>query len=252
VDIVGRGFIARHASEYFRSCHPEATLIGAGVSSVVVTDAESFSREAELVYEVLRRCRADGRTAILLSTASAGMYGAPDSPGTEDGPVFPLTPYGRHKLGLESVCATSGARWLVLRLAHIVGPGQQPHQLLPSLTRQLVSGQITIYRDASRDLLGVRDMLAMLDALLTRGVHDEIVNLATGRPEPVEHIVDELERRLATSAVRTYVDMPTKHAIVSTAKARSLIPDFERFGFGTDYLGTLLDQHTAELASSVQ
>jgi len=252
MDIVGRGFIATHTLDYFGPRYPEITLIAAGVSSVLVTDAEAFGREAELVYDVLRRCRAEGRTAILLSTASAGMYGAPDSPGTEDGPVFPLTPYGRHKLALESVCATSGAHWLVLRLAHVVGSGQQPHQLLPALTRQLASGRITIHRGASRDLLGVTDMLGMLDDLLAGGVHNEVINIATGRPEPVERIVDELEKRLGTNAERELVEMPAKHAVVSTGKLRSLLPDFDRFRFGAEYLSALLDRHTAELAAAAR
>lgn len=249
MDIVGRGFIAKHSLEYFGARHPETTLIAAGVSGVHVTDAEAFGREAELVYGVLHRCRAEGRTAVLLSTASAGMYGAADSSGTEDGPVFPLTPYGRHKLALESVCATSGARWLVLRLAHIVGCGQQQHQLLPSLTHQLLAGRITVHRGASRDLLGVGDMLALFDALLTGRVHNQVVNIATGRPEPVTHIIDELERRLGTNAKRDFVDMPAKHAIVSTAKLRSLVPGLDRFGFGSRYLSALLDQHSVELTS---
>lgn len=252
MDIVGRGFIARHTLDYFGGRYPEVTLIAAGVSGVQITDAAAFGREADLVYGVLRRCRAEGRTAILLSTASAGMYGAPDSPGTEDGAVFPVTPYGRHKLSLESVCARSGARWLVLRLAHIVGAGQQPHQLLPSLTRQLMSGRIDVYRGASRDLLGVRDMLGLVDALLADGVHNEVVNIATGRPEPVERIVDELELRLGTHAERHLVEMPARHAVVSTAKLRSLVPEFERFDFGSGYLGALLDQQTDELIAAAR
>lgn len=249
MEVVGRGFIAGHTVEHFGQHHPDTTLIAAGVSSVRITDAEAFTREAELVYRVLRRCRDEGRTVIFLSTASAGMYGAPDCPGSEDGPVYPLTPYGRHKLALEQVCAASGARWLVLRLAHIVGSGQQTHQLLPSLTRQLLSGRIQVHEGASRDLLGVHDMLAMLDLLLGRGVHDEIVNIATGRSEPVERIVDELELRLGTHAERELVELPTKHASVDIAKLRSLLPDFDTFEFGPRYLPALLDAHTDELVA---
>jgi NDP-hexose 4-ketoreductase len=250
MEVVGRGFIAGHTRRHFADRYPFSTLIAAGVSSVLITDVSEFDREAALVYDVLRRCKAEGRTAIFLSTASAGMYGAADSPGDEGGPVFPLTPYGRHKLALESVCATSGARWLVLRLAHVVGTGQQPHQLLPSLTRQLLAGAVTLHSGASRDLLDIRDMLRLLDTLLARGVANEVVNLASGKPETIERIVDGLEERLGVRAQRRLVEMPAKRAVVSVEKVRRLVPFFDELGFGPGYLPALLDRHIDELASN--
>lgn len=248
--VVGRGFIAGHARRYFAGRHPSATLIGAGVSSVLINDVSEFEREAALVYDVLRQCRSEGRTVIFLSTASAGMYGAAGSPGTENGPVFPVTAYGRHKLALESVCASSGAQWLVLRLAHVVGAGQQPHQLLPSLTRQLLAGSVTVHAGASRDLLDVQDMLRMLDTLLSRGVTNDVVNLASGRPEPIERIIDGLEERLDVQANRELIETPAKRAVVSVEKVRNLVPCFDELGFGPGYLPALLDRHIDELASN--
>lgn len=250
MDVVGSGFIARHAKSYFGERHPSTTLIAAGVSSVLITDVSAFEREATLVYDVIRACRATGRTVIFLSTASAGMYGAGDSPGTEDGAVFPLTPYGRHKLALERVCSISGVRWLVLRLTHIVGAGQQPHQLLPSLTRQLFGGSITVHAGASRDLLDVQDMLSILDALLTTDVHNEVINIASGRSEDIERIVDGLEERLGVRAARKRVEMPARQATVSIEKAHSLVPNLDAFGFGPGYLPALLDRHIDELADN--
>ncbi len=248
MEIIGRGFIAGHTRRYFGERYPDATLIAAGVSSVLITDESAFEREASLVYDTIRRCKAEGRTVIFLSTASPGMYGADESPGTEDGLVFPLTPYGRHKLCLERVCAASGAHWLVLRLAHLVGSGQQQHQLLPALTRQLLAGAITVHAGVSRDLLDVNDMLQMLDTLLAREVRDEVVNVASGHPETIEAIVDGLEERLGTKAARKLVEMPTKRANIDVSKIRGLMPSFDELGFGPGYLPALLDRHITELA----
>ncbi|OLR93792.1 NAD-dependent epimerase/dehydratase family protein [Actinokineospora bangkokensis] len=252
MEIIGKGFIAGHSRRHFGDRYPDTTLIAAGVSSVLITDVSAFEREATLVYDTLRRCRAEGRTVIFLSTASSGMYGAPDSPGTETGPVFPLTPYGRHKLCLENVCATSGARFLVLRLAHIVGGGQQQHQLLPSLIRQLLTGSITVHAGVTRDLLGVHDMMRMLDTLRARDVHGEVVNLASGRPDTIETVVDRLEQRLGTRAERKLVDMPTKRTTVDVSKLRWLVPEYDDLGFGPGYLDTLLDRHFDELADDAR
>jgi dTDP-4-dehydrorhamnose reductase len=250
MEIIGNGFIAGHARAYFGASHPHATLIAAGVSSVYLTDAPAFEREANLVYDVIRRCKAEGRTAVFLSTAAAGMYGAPDSPGTEEGPVFPETHYGRHKLALEAVFAASSVRWLGLRLTHIVGEMQVAHQLLPSLTRQLLSGKVTVYSGASRDLLDIEHLMRAVDLLLTRDVRDEIVNIASGQPEDIELIVNDLEQRLGTQAERTVVHgKPAKRSIASIAKLRKLAPEIDDFGFGPGYLAALLDRYVDDLAA---
>lgn len=252
MEIIGTGFIARHTRRYFGDRHPDVTLIAAGVSTVLVNDVSAFQRESTLVYDVIDRCRATGRTVIFLSTASTGMYGADQSIGSEGGAVFPLTPYGRHKLCLEHVCALSGARWLVLRLSHIVGPGQSPHQLLPSLTRQLLSGEVTLHSGVSRDLLDVGDMMRMIDSLLTNGVRDEVVNMASGRSEAIEDIVDGLEERLGTRAGRKLVDMPAKRGEVRIEKLRELVTGFDDLGIGPGYLKTLLDRNIDELAENAR
>jgi nucleoside-diphosphate-sugar epimerase len=252
MEIIGTGFIARHTRRYFGDRHPDVTLIAAGVSTVLVNDVSAFQRESTLVYDVIRRCRAAGRTVIFLSTASTGMYGADQSVGSEGGAVFPLTPYGRHKLCLEHVCALSGARWLVLRLSHIVGRGQSPHQLLPSLTRQLLAGSVTLHSGVSRDLLDVDDMMRMTDSLLTGGVRDEVVNVASGRSETIEDIVDGLEERLGTRAERKLVDMPAKRGEVRIDKLRGLVTGFDDFGIGPGYLESLLDRNIDELADNAR
>jgi nucleoside-diphosphate-sugar epimerase len=252
MEIIGNGFIAHHTRQHFGDRYPDVTLIAAGVSTVLVDDVSAFQRESTLVYDVIDRCRAAGRTVIFLSTASTGMYGADQSVGSEGGAVFPLTPYGRHKLCLEHVCALSGARWLVLRLSHIVGPGQASHQLLPSLTRQVLSGSVTLHSGVSRDLLDVGDMMRMIDSLLGQGIRDEVVNVASGRSEAIEDIVDGLEERLGTRAERKLVDMPAKRGDVRIEKLRSLVTGFDDFGIGPGYLKLLLDRNIDELAASAR
>jgi nucleoside-diphosphate-sugar epimerase len=71
--------------------------------------------------------------------------------------VEPRSAYGQHKLAVEGLIASSGARWLVLRLAHVVGIGQRPHQLLPAFVEQVRSGTVRLHRNAHRDLVDVRD-----------------------------------------------------------------------------------------------
>ncbi|HEY3610777.1 MAG TPA: NAD-dependent epimerase/dehydratase family protein [Pseudonocardiaceae bacterium] len=244
MDVVGRGFLAHYLMAAFPQRYPDVTVIAAGVTKTLAASVADFDREAELVYEVARRCRWQGRRLVFFSTSSDGMYGAPDSPGHEDGPVFPTTPYGRHKLAIEAVLARCGARWLALRLSHVVGSGQQPHQLVPALASQIRTGVVSVHRNVYRDLIDVRHVVAAVDRLLAHEVTDQIVNVATGYPERVERVVTEVERRLGITARREIVDKPgAVRTVISTARLRTVMPEWDELGFGPNYLPMLLDRY---------
>ncbi|ASO20656.1 NAD-dependent epimerase/dehydratase family protein [Actinoalloteichus hoggarensis] len=245
MEIVGDGFLARHLRAAFGARHPGVIAIAAGVSSTGRTPLESLDREAELVYDVIRRGRDTGGKVVIFSTSSHALYGAADSPGTEDGPVFPVSAYGRHKLGLEAVVSREDVDWLVVRSTHLVGSGQPAHQLLPSLVAQVRSGTATVYRGHHRDLLDVRHLVLALDGLLTAGVNRRIVNVASGTPIPIERIVAEIETRLGVTATKRFVDGPGMRTQVSTELLRSLVPGWGDLDFGESYLRELVERYVA-------
>lgn len=251
MEIVGRGFLAHHLAT-IADRHPHVTAIAAGTSTTVTESTEDFDREATLVYGVTRRCLAEGRTVVFFSTASAAMYGAPDSPGTETGPVFPTSVYGRHKLALENVISAAGVDRLIVRLSHVVGDRQRGHQLLPLLVSQVLAGRVTLHRHSFRDLLDVRHLVVALDHLLTDRVQGQVVNVASGIPQPVDRVLAGVQRRLGTSAQVTVVERPPTRAVVSTARLRTLVPAVADFGFGPDYLDALLDRYVEPLAISAR
>ncbi len=252
MDVVGRGFLAHYLVEAFEDRYPDVTVVAAGVTKTLAASVADFDREANLVYDVARRCRWQGRTIVFFSTSSDGMYGALDSPGHEDGPVFPTTPYGRHKLGIEAVLARSGARWLTVRLSHVVGSGQQPHQLVPALVTQIGTGVVTVHQNVYRDLIDVRHVVAALDRLLANEIGNQIVNVASGYPERVERVVTEIERRLGSTARREMIEKPNAvRTVISTARLRAVFPDWDDFGFGPHYLPTLLDRYVGPVRAAV-
>ncbi|WP_030668676.1 NAD(P)-dependent oxidoreductase [Streptomyces rimosus] len=230
--IVGSGFLARSLGP-LADRHPDTVVLAAGVSWASGTSAADFRRESDLLREWSDRCAATGRRLLFFSTASTGMYGRVAGRAAEDMAVEPCTPYGRHKLAMERQLADSGADFLVLRLAHLVGRGQPPHQLLPVLARQVREGAVQIHRGASRDLIAVDDALTVIDRLLALRLRGETVNVASGSAVPVERIVDWLEHRLGTRARREYRSAGARHC-VSTAKLLRLVPEAAGLGFGTD------------------
>lgn len=244
MQIIGNGFIAAHLQP-FETAHPAVVALAAGVSSTSTMSDAEFDREARLLDDVLRQCRAARQKVVFFSTAAAAIYGAPGCPGLEDVPCLPQSPYGRHKLSLERRVAESGVDYLILRLGHVVGRGQPPHQLLPALVNQIRSGHVRVYRGARRDLIDVEDVVAALDGLLRRGVRGEVVNVASGVAVPVEDIVDHIERRLGVSALREYVDsgQASSASHVSTAKLRRLVPTVAGRLATTDYYQAVVDRY---------
>lgn len=250
MEIMGRGFIARNLRPIVGS-HDDVVVFAAGVPTTSATLDDQFRREAIMLYDVVRRCRVDGRKLVFFSTCSAAMYGVPDCLRREDAPVFPLSAYGRHNLALEGVLAASGADYLIIRLTHLVGPYQRPHQLFPHLVRSVLAGSLTMHRGARRDLLDVVDMVKILDALLLKGVSREVVNVASGVPVPIEDIVDHIETRLGMVAARHLVDPPDGNIEepVCVDKLRGLIPAVEWLGFGPDYYRSVIDRYIGVYAS---
>ncbi|GHE48416.1 NAD-dependent epimerase/dehydratase family protein [Streptomyces capitiformicae] len=241
MDIIGRGFLAGSLTALAAS-HPRVTVLAAGVSTTAVDTAAAFRQERDLVMATAESCRRSGRLLVFLSTASHALYGATTTPADESVPLAPDTAYGRHKLSLEESVRASGAPWLILRLSHVVGRGQRPHQLLPTLVRQVAAGTVTVYRGAHRDLVDVRDVVRAVDGLLARGVRDETVNIASGTPYAIEDIVAGVERRLGTRAVRQMVDGYAVRSLVSVERLRLLVPDACPPG-GLPYLDGLLDRY---------
>lgn len=254
MEIIGNGFLATQFRKTFGDRYPRVTAVAAGVTKTTANIPEDFDREAELLYGLLRRCRSAHRLLLFFSTASFAMYGSASDPSptmaVESGPLYPPAAYGRHKLALEACVKASGAEFLILRLSHVVGLGQQPHQLLPSIVTQVHGGTVTIHRGAHRDLLDAADLTYAIDRLLVGGISNTVLNIASGVPQPIELVVRGVEQRLGVSARRIYVPGQSGQASPSIQRLVELVPEFRRERIGPDYLDRLLDTYLPLVARS--
>jgi nucleoside-diphosphate-sugar epimerase len=247
MEIIGRGFLA-HSAEALAGAHPGAMLFVSGVSSAGEVSEREFSREAEMLYAMLRRCQLRRQKLVYFSTSSIGMYGMLSMRGREDGPVFPRSAYGRHKLAMESVIMASGTDYLILRLATPVGPYQRSHQFLPAMVRQVLRRSVHIQNGARRDLIDIDHVMTILDDLLRAGLSREVVNVATGVAVPIEDLVGYLEERLGVTAHKQYSEVPSERA-VSIAKLAELSPSVAQMGFGPGYYRPVIDRYVDALAA---
>jgi nucleoside-diphosphate-sugar epimerase len=237
--MIGSGFLARNLTGPLGR-HDRVTIYAAGPSGGAAVDG--FARDADLLYATIAECLADGSRLVYLSTSSVGLYGHPGPLLREDGPVYPCSPYGRHKLAMEAVVRASGVDHLIPRLAYPVGPHQPAHQVVPALAAQVRTCAVTVWRGAKRDLIDVFHVAAVIDALLVRRVLNVSVNIASGTAVPVESIVAHLAERLGARPAVHVVTVPEESA-VSVERLHALVPEAAELGFGPDYYRDVLDRY---------
>lgn len=158
-------------------------------------------------------------------------------------------PYGHHKLECERLVADSGALYLVLRLPNVVGPGGHPQQLIPSLVAQALNGSVVVRIGATRDLLDVDDLVAIVVALLRRGVHNGIVNVASGVSIPVPRLAEVIAETLGISPSILSADGGDSQEF-SIAKVRGLLPSYPRFE--SNYPVRVLSRRVPEIARALR
>ncbi len=224
-EVIGSGMLAKaFASSSLTTSN--AIICAAGVADSTSADESAFRRERELLIDLARR--AHGRDSVLVFFSGAPVYGGAPGPRVETAQTIPETPYGHHKLECEILVADSGGRHLVLRLPNIVGPGGHPNQLVPSLVAQTLGGSVTIRTNATRDLLDVDDLVSIVTALLDRGIHNTILNVASGVSTSAPRLAAVIAETLGLSP--PVVSIPGGGQLeVSTAKARLLLPEYPRF-----------------------
>ena len=197
---------------------PEAIVHAAAQASVArsVTDPD-FDASVNITG-TLGLVRAGGaagvRTFLYISTGGAAYGDTAVVPTPEDHPVVPSSPYGVSKTSGERYVECYGPlldmRTLVLRLANVYGPRQNPHGeagVVAIFTSRLLGGERCLINgdgEQTRDFVYVEDVADAVARGLERSDATGVVNIGTG----VETSVNSIYTRLARAAG---VTVPAEH-----------------------------------------
>lgn len=176
MEIIGRGMIAtalRQLDGWPEDCVAYAT----GVADSGCTDQRRYNRDYARLLAVVERCVMRDLRLVYFSSASQ---------------VLLETAYGEHKRRCERLIQGVGGRYLICRLANVVGPTHNRTQLVPNLVGQILSMVVKVQRYAARDLLGVDRLAATIAALVPTVEPREIVIVRSGHSSSVATIVDEI------------------------------------------------------------
>jgi UDP-glucose 4-epimerase len=181
---------------------PDAVFHLAGGSSVGLSydsPLEDFARTVSTTARLVEWIRLNAADARLVAVSSAAVYGSGHhTPILEDAPVAPVSPYGRHKVMMEQLCAGAGMNFgvpcAIVRLFSVYGPGLKK-QLIWDLCRRLAADQRSLGLGGSgtemRDWIHVQDAAGSLIGAAGHARPDAlIINGGTGVATQIARIAE--------------------------------------------------------------
>lgn len=240
MQILGSGMVARSLQPY-RGMIPNTLAFACGVANSTTQDQEPYQRELVMLETTLLKCRETDTRLVYFSSGGA-IYGDIASLRDETTPTNPHTVYGQHKLLCENRIRNSGVRYLIVRLANLVGPSQNSAQLIPALASQVLTGRVKVQSLAMRDLLDVDDFASILFRLLSVVPDRETLLLTSGVSVPVREIVLEIARILKSDTVLQEMPIGDIQQF-SIAKLRSYLPEIS---FSSDYFRLVIQKHISQ------
>jgi len=175
------------------------------------------------------------RITKFVHISTSEVYGtAIRAPMDEDHPLNPCTPYAAAKAGADRLVyayrVTYGIPTVIIRPFNNYGPKQHLEKVVPRfITSALLGDPLTVHGDGlmTRDWVFVTDTCeAVFSALTSPAAADEVINVGTGRDEPILKIAELILKfsgsRSGIEHVAPRPGQVDRH-IASTEKARRLL-----------------------------
>jgi nucleoside-diphosphate-sugar epimerase len=219
----GVELVAIQRSNYVQHRGQSSDLVieAAGNSKKFLADQDPVAEFDASVTHRLRTLR-DFPAAMHLHLSSVDVYSDLTSPDTtrEDSPIDLSTTsrYGLHKLLAEQLVRGYAQRWLILRLAGMVGPNLRKNPVY-----DLLKGQpLRIHPDSQYQFLHTDDVATAAWQLIERGCSGQILNLAGDGLISPREIAALANREMNLSLLPP--DARPRIVNASVEKVRQLIP----------------------------
>jgi len=222
--------------EAFQSASPEVVIHLAarpGVRDSVRNPALAMQVNVQGPFHVLEATIACGARRLIFASSSSVYGGSHGRPSRETDRPAPASPYAGSKLCGEVLCETygrlHGLETICLRLFTVFGPRQRPDMAIHRFVSRILSGEPVSLRSAessARDYTFVADVATAFVAAVDSDASGHIVNVGSGRPIPLPHVMDALARALGRQPEVEHQPLSPSEPIVTwadTTKAADLL-----------------------------
>ena len=133
-----------------------------------------------------------------VGVGSQAEYGRVEGKLCADTPTNPETEYGKAKLmagnATRQLCERYGMKHIWTRVLSVYGPYDTEHSMIVSSARKVLTGEIPTFTKGEQqwDYLYSKDAAKALIALATKGLHNNVYPLGSGKVRPLSEYIEIL------------------------------------------------------------
>ena len=219
--------IATRFSDYQNDNH--TIIFASGVSNSKNTVDSHFEREVTLIKKTLENH--PEKQFIYFSTCSV------------DDQELSNAPYVIHKKKVEDLIRREASSYIIFRVSNIAGMSNNPFTLLNYFVLNILQGNsITIWENASRNIIDIDDVYAITDSIIKDKKNNNcIINIANPKNYSVPEIVASIEKHFNKKATGNKVQRGDSYDI-DTSLIKPIVKQLN-IQFNDDYLSSLLKKY---------
>lgn len=225
--VIGNGMIANRFENYHKN--NDVIIFASGVSNSRETKKKNFERETNLLEKVINEN--PEKHLVYFSTCSVADEGREQSP------------YILHKKNIERLIATEIKSYHIFRVPNVAGLSNNPYTLLNFLIFSILGDkQVTIWKNADRNIIGIDELYALADYLIKKDLYvNRTTNLANTINYTMTEILIEVENHLQKKADAVYEPKGTRQ-FIDVSNLSTAIRDLS-INFNKEYLSRLLKKY---------
>jgi|APSaa5957512535_1039671.scaffolds.fasta_scaffold90760_2 nucleoside-diphosphate-sugar epimerase len=229
--IIGNGMIANSFKPY--KGDTKILIFASGVSDSKNIDKNNFSREELLLTRHIK----ENPEKVLVYFSTCSIYD----------PSVNMSSYVEHKRKMEVIIKRECSKFYIFRLPQVVGITSSPTLVNFLFTSILRNEKIKIYKNSTRNLIGIYDVFFIVDYLIKNELYiNEVTNIATPNNVTIIEIVKNIEE--ITGLILNYKVVESGCSFdISIDKIRNLDAGFNIFT--SSYLQKVLHGHWVGLSS---
>ncbi|MCP9750917.1 NAD(P)-dependent oxidoreductase [Ferruginibacter sp. HRS2-29] len=190
--VIGNGMIATRFESY--GTNDAFVIFASGVSNSGNKDSSGFEREAGLIKKTISGN--PGKQFVYFSTCS--IYD----------PSLVESDYVIHKKQMEELIISLTGHFTIFRVSNPIGNTGNPYTMLNFFIRHIMGQQeLTVWQNASRNILDLDDMYSACDKILQDGgTAGQIINIANPSNYSVPEILLALETHFGRKGIYNFVE----------------------------------------------